>query len=100
MKKITFVLAGLLLITWGCSSEEAKEAAQKTREAIDATKIAVDNGLGTTTNPIVNTAILGAFSKAVGNISLSSITEAIAENAPIKPLENQKAAQEAFEQTK
>ena len=66
---------------------------------VDATKIAVDNRLGTTTNPIVNTAILGAYSKAVGNVSMSSITEAIVENAPIKPQENQKAAQEAFKQT-
>lgn len=66
---------------------------------VDATKIAVDNRLGTSTNPIVNTAILGAYSKAVGNVSMSSINEAIAENAPIKPQENQKAAQEAFELT-
>jgi len=66
---------------------------------VDATKIAVDNRLGTTTNPIVNTAILGAYSKAVGNVSMSSITEAIAENAPVKIEENQKAAQVAFDQT-
>ena len=67
---------------------------------VDATKIAVDNRLGTTTNPIVNTAILGAYSKAVGNVSMSSITKAIAENAPVKIKENQKAAQDAFNQTK
>jgi pyruvate ferredoxin oxidoreductase gamma subunit/2-oxoisovalerate ferredoxin oxidoreductase gamma subunit len=67
---------------------------------VDATKIAVENSLGTSTNPIVNTAILGAYSKAVGNVGITAITEAIAENAPIKPKENQKAAQEAYEQTK
>jgi pyruvate ferredoxin oxidoreductase gamma subunit len=67
--------------------------------AIDATKIAVDNKLGTVTNPIVNTAILGAYSKAVGNIGMAAITEAISENAPVKKEENKKAALDAFEQT-
>lgn len=67
---------------------------------VDATTIAVDNKLGTATNPIVNTAILGAFSKAVGNVTMPSIEKAIEENAPIKTEENKKAAREAFEQTR
>ena len=66
---------------------------------VDATKIAVDNRLGTITNPIVNTAILGAYSKAVGNVGLTAIIEAILENAPVKKEENQKAAKDAFEHT-
>ena len=66
---------------------------------VDATKIAVDNRLGTVTNPIVNTAILGAYSKAVGNVSIDAIIEAISENAPVKKEENQQAAKEAFEHT-
>jgi pyruvate ferredoxin oxidoreductase gamma subunit/2-oxoisovalerate ferredoxin oxidoreductase gamma subunit len=67
--------------------------------SVDATKIAVENKLGTVTNPIVNTAILGAYSKAVGNIGIEAVTEAISENAPIKKEENIKAAQEAYEHT-
>jgi pyruvate ferredoxin oxidoreductase gamma subunit/2-oxoisovalerate ferredoxin oxidoreductase gamma subunit len=63
---------------------------------VDATKIAVGNKLGTETNPIVNTAILGAYSKAVGNVGLKALDSAIEENAPIKTVENRKAAQEAF----
>ncbi len=66
---------------------------------IDATKIAVDNKLGTITNPIVNTAVLGAYSKAVGNVGMDAIGEAILNNAPIKQEENNKAAQEAYKQT-
>jgi 2-oxoacid:acceptor oxidoreductase gamma subunit (pyruvate/2-ketoisovalerate family) len=66
---------------------------------VDATRIAVNNHLGTETNPIVNTAILGAYSKAVGNIGISAITDAISENAPIKKAENQQAAKEAYEKT-
>ncbi len=62
---------------------------------VDATSIAVDNRLGTRTNPIVNTAILGAYSKAVGNVGMDAIREAIKENAPLKPEENVKAADDA-----
>ena len=40
---------------------------------VDATSIAVANHLGTKTNPIVNTAILGAFSKAAGNVGMDAI---------------------------
>jgi pyruvate ferredoxin oxidoreductase gamma subunit/2-oxoisovalerate ferredoxin oxidoreductase gamma subunit len=66
---------------------------------VDATTIAVSNRLGTETNPIVNTAILGAFSKAVGNVGMDAVTSAILENAPIKSEENQQAAKDAFKKT-
>jgi len=67
---------------------------------VDATKIAVDNKLGTATNPIVNTAILGSISKATGRIKMDSIKDAIADSAPGKKENNQRAAQESFEHTK
>jgi pyruvate ferredoxin oxidoreductase gamma subunit/2-oxoisovalerate ferredoxin oxidoreductase gamma subunit len=66
---------------------------------VDATTIAVDNRLGSRTNPIVNTAVLGAYSRAVGNVGMEAISEAIRENAPIKPDENIKAAVDANEKT-
>lgn len=67
---------------------------------VDATGIAVENKLGTRTNPIVNTAILGSYSKIVGNVNMESIESAIIENAPIKTDENVKAARDAFKSTK
>ncbi len=67
---------------------------------VDATKIAVDNGLGTETNPIVNTSILGAYSRVVGNVKLESLYDGIANNVPVKIENNKKAAKEAYEQTK
>lgn len=66
---------------------------------VDATTVAINNKLGSRTNPIVNTAILGAFSKATGNVGLEAIRESIKENAPVKPEENINAANEAFEKT-
>ncbi|MFO8109009.1 MAG: pyruvate ferredoxin oxidoreductase subunit gamma [Thermoplasmata archaeon] len=67
---------------------------------VDATQIAVDNGLGTETNPIVNTSILGAYSRVVGNVELESIFEAIADNVPVKIENNRKASKEAYEEVK
>ena len=66
---------------------------------IDATSIAIKNRLGTKTNPIVNTAILGAYSKAVANVGMDAISEAIVENAPRNPETNVKAARDAYEKT-
>lgn len=66
---------------------------------VDATGIAIKHGLGTKTNPIVNTAILGAYSKAIGNVKMKSIEEAIHEKVPRKKEENKKAAREAYEKT-
>ena len=64
---------------------------------VDATTIAVNNKLGSRTNPIVNTAILGAYSKAVGNVGIEAVKASVLENAPVKPEENVKAASDAFE---
>lgn len=67
---------------------------------VDATTVAVDNGLGTETNPIVNTAILGAYSKVAKNVQMNSIKDAIDNNVPVKHDQNKKASAEAYEQVK
>ncbi len=67
---------------------------------VDATSIAIRNGLGSRTNPIVNTAILGAFSKITGLVGIDSIVLAIREEVPGKKDENARAAREAYEEVK
>ena len=67
---------------------------------VDATSIAIRNGLGSRTSPIVNTAILGAFSKGTGLISIDSITLAIREEVSGKKSENAQAAREAYNEVK
>ncbi len=67
---------------------------------VDASDIAVKWGLGSKTQPIVNTAILGALSKVTGIVTLESLKEAIKENAPVKKEENVNAAVEAYESVK
>ncbi len=67
---------------------------------VDAASIAVKWRLGSKTQPIVNTAILGAFSRVTGIVSLEALEKAILENAPVKKEENVNAAKEAFESVK
>jgi 2-oxoacid:acceptor oxidoreductase gamma subunit (pyruvate/2-ketoisovalerate family) len=67
---------------------------------VDATSIAIQNGLGSRTNPIVSTAILGAFSKVTGLVGIDSVALAIREEVPGKRDENVKAAREAFNEVK
>jgi pyruvate ferredoxin oxidoreductase gamma subunit/2-oxoisovalerate ferredoxin oxidoreductase gamma subunit len=64
---------------------------------VDANRIATENGLGTATAPVVNTVILGAFSKATGLVGLKAVLEGIKEYVPSKPEANAAAAQVAFE---
>ena len=72
---------------------------QKYRVAtVDANRIAIENGLGTPTAPVVNTVILGAFAKITGLVGLEAILEGIQETVPSKPEANVKAAQNAFAQ--
>jgi 2-oxoisovalerate/pyruvate ferredoxin oxidoreductase gamma subunit len=65
---------------------------------IDAAAIAVMHRLGSAANPIVNTAILGAFSKATGLVGIGAVLQAIEEYVPVKKNQNQQAAQAAYDQ--
>ncbi|MEA2054464.1 MAG: 2-oxoacid:acceptor oxidoreductase family protein [Candidatus Thermoplasmatota archaeon] len=64
---------------------------------VDATEIALEHRLGTKTNPIVNTAILGAYARAIGNVSIDSVTKAVMDMSPAKKEENVLAAKSAYE---
>ncbi len=67
---------------------------------VDASGIALKNKLGSRTEPIVNTAILGAFARVTGLISIDSLAMTIRETVPTKPQENEAAAREAYAQVK
>ncbi len=64
---------------------------------VDATAIAVKHKLGSMAAPIVNTSIVGAVTKILGLTKLGSLTQAIRDGIAIKPDDNVKAAEEAFE---
>ena len=67
---------------------------------VDATSIAIRNGLGSRTNPIVNTAILGAFARATSFVGIDSVVLAIREEVPVKRGENARAAREAYKEVR
>jgi 2-oxoacid:acceptor oxidoreductase gamma subunit (pyruvate/2-ketoisovalerate family) len=66
---------------------------------VDASSIALRHGLGTVTQPIVNTAILGAVSRTIGAAGIDAVIEAIREEVPRNPDANVQAAHDAYQET-
>ncbi len=64
---------------------------------VDASAIATAHGIGSRSQPIVNTAILGAFAAWSGLVSLDSVCAAIDEEVPTRTEDNRAAAREAAE---
>ncbi len=67
---------------------------------VDATQIAVDNHLGSRAAPIVNTAIVGAFAKITGMVSMEDVEKGIDAAIPRMKEENKKAAHQAYDSIK
>ncbi len=67
---------------------------------VDANRIAVEYKLGSPTAPIVNTAILGAFAKITGMVTVDAVVEAMKEFVPSNKAGNAAAIKEAYEQAK
>jgi 2-oxoacid:acceptor oxidoreductase gamma subunit (pyruvate/2-ketoisovalerate family) len=66
---------------------------------VDANRIALEHKLGSATAPIVNTAMLGAFSKITRMVSVDSVVEAMAEFVPGNKAGTAAAIKEAYEKT-
>lgn len=64
---------------------------------VPATRISVENKLGSKTLPIVNAAMVGAMLKMLG-ADISEATEIIYEEVPAKPEANEESAKTAFRQ--
>lgn len=64
---------------------------------IDASAIARTHSLGSKTQPITNTAMMGAFARLFTNPPLDAVLQAIANEVPIKIDENIAAARAAFD---
>ena len=102
LMQVVDVTAGLkdeawIVINSGQAPEEIHLPAKFNIATVDAASIAVKHGLGSPRDPIVNTAILGAFSRVVGAVGLEAVLEAIREESPVKKEENAAAAKEAYE---
>lgn len=64
---------------------------------VDATHIAVNNDLGTRTQPIINTAMIGAFARVMNMPPIDTVSAVIEKEISVKAQLNIRAAQEAYE---
>ncbi|MBL7192223.1 2-oxoacid:acceptor oxidoreductase family protein [bacterium] len=65
--------------------------------AFNAAEIALRHRLGTQTQPIINTAVIGAWAKVTGFVSLEAVIAAVREEMPFRTEDNALAAAEAYE---
>jgi len=101
LMQVVDVTAGLKEGGWVLINSEQPPAAfplppQFRVATVDANAIAIKYRLGPRTAPIVNTAILGAFARITGIVSLETVEQAIQEAVPVKPKDNVAAAREAY----
>ncbi len=67
---------------------------------VDASAIALEHHLGTSSMPMVNTTILGALPRVTHAVTIGSIVDAIREHIPSGTEDNARAALEAYESLK
>jgi 2-oxoisovalerate ferredoxin oxidoreductase gamma subunit len=88
---------GRILINTDQSPEDFPDLLERFHvSTVDASGIAVRHGLGGKSQPIVNTAILGAFAADSGQISAANMCNAIREEVPMQIDANIAAATEAL----
>lgn len=88
--------SGWVLVNSSKPPESFSFSSQYATATVDANNIAIRYQLGTPTLPIVNTAILGAFSKVTGLVSIDALVAAIKESVPDNAEINGSAALEAY----
>lgn len=87
---------GTILINTDRAPESyAQLSTRFTVATVNASDIAVRHGLGTRSQPIVNTAIVGAASSVFGWFGMEAVEAAIEDEVPVKVAENVEAAREA-----
>ncbi|MGA8543533.1 MAG: 2-oxoacid:acceptor oxidoreductase family protein [Thermoplasmata archaeon] len=91
---------GLLLVNTPQPPETLVAPPSVRRATVDATRIALDHGLGTPSTPIVNTAMLGALAKVTGVVSLDAIHAAVAQFVPSHRPENALASEDGYREVK
>jgi len=91
---------GWILINAPSVPEDLAPFAGYRLACIDANRIALKHQLGTRTHPIVNTTMIGAFSRVLGMPPMGAIAAAIHEEVPREAEKNVRAAREAHRDVK
>jgi pyruvate ferredoxin oxidoreductase gamma subunit/2-oxoisovalerate ferredoxin oxidoreductase gamma subunit len=79
------------------SGKRLTEVSEYDCHYVDATAIALEFGLGSKAQPLVNTAMLGAFARVRGDLSLENVLKAVENKVPLKIENNLSAVKKAYE---
>jgi pyruvate ferredoxin oxidoreductase gamma subunit len=91
---------GWILINNSNIPEDTSMFAGFSLAVVDATRIASENNLGARTQPMINTAMIGAFARVLEMPPLDDVTDAIFREIHVKPDQNIRAARTAYDQVK
>jgi 2-oxoacid:acceptor oxidoreductase gamma subunit (pyruvate/2-ketoisovalerate family) len=92
--KLSLVDKATLVIN---SKSSLSEAAEFDCYYVDATSIALEFELGSKAQPLVNTAMLGAFASVTNDLSLDNLLKAVENKVPLKVDKNLSAVKKAYE---
>ena len=87
---------GWVLINGSAPPSDMSRFERQKVATVDASRIAIRHGLGSRTQPIVNTAMMGAFARMMEMPPLEAIIAAIREEVPAEPERNASAAEDAY----
>jgi len=90
---------GWIIINSGRKAQDFGISSRFRVATVDASAIAFRHRLGGKTNPITNTAMLGAFARVTDLVSIEAVIEAIREMIAVKQEENIAAAKEGYGKT-
>jgi pyruvate ferredoxin oxidoreductase gamma subunit/2-oxoisovalerate ferredoxin oxidoreductase gamma subunit len=90
---------GWILLNGPSLPEDARRLAPYKIATVDSTRIALNNGIGTRTHPIVNTAMIGAFARIMESPPMEAVTDTIRRELTSNPERNVSAAEEAYRDT-
>lgn len=79
------------------SGDKLPEVSDYRCHYVDATAIALEFGLGSAAQPLVNTAMLGAFARASGDLKLDNLIKAVENKIPYDPDKNISAVKKAYD---
>jgi 2-oxoacid:acceptor oxidoreductase gamma subunit (pyruvate/2-ketoisovalerate family) len=87
---------GLLLLNHPQAPNELNLVGEFRVATVDATKLALTHKLGSSSSPIVNTVMLGAFARLDEDLELDNVLSAIEQYTPVKIEANIEAARLAY----
>ena len=87
---------GWVLLNMPARPEDPEFLSEYKVAVVDATGIALAHGLGSRTQPIINTAMIGAFARIMEAPPMDAIAEVIQKEIPVKIRQNIEAAKQAY----